>query len=123
MKVCCADGSDNTAQDPCLVMVGFLIDSARLHGTQEEFAEVFGLLVLEGEIGKEFDMYGHALTCPGRELAQFCDNQSDFKYFKHFSKFLSGHNCTLKLAPTIGRDANGRSLYDQTEFRLIGPAP
>ena len=44
MKVCYVDESGNTAQDPCLVMVGVLVDSLRLHRTQREFAEVFDIV-------------------------------------------------------------------------------
>ena len=44
MKVCYVDESGNTAQDPCLVMVGILVDAARLHRTQKEFAEVFDIV-------------------------------------------------------------------------------
>ena len=44
MKVCYVDESGNTAQDPCLVMVGILVDSARLHRTQKEFADVFDIV-------------------------------------------------------------------------------
>ena len=44
MKVCYVDESGNTAQDPCLVMVGILVDSLRLHRTQKEFAEVFDIV-------------------------------------------------------------------------------
>ena len=44
MKVCYVDESGNTAQDPCLVMVGILVDSLRLHRTQQEFAEVFDIV-------------------------------------------------------------------------------
>ena len=44
MKVCYVDESGNAAQDPCLVMVGILVDSLRLHRTQKEFAEVFDIV-------------------------------------------------------------------------------
>ena len=44
MKICYVDESGNTAQDPCLVMVGILVDSARLHRTQKEFADVFDIV-------------------------------------------------------------------------------
>ncbi len=44
MKVCYVDESGNTTQDPCLVMVGILVDSLRLHRTQQEFAEVFDIV-------------------------------------------------------------------------------
>ena len=44
MKVCYVDESGDIAQDPCLVMVGILVDSARLHRTQLEFAEVFDIV-------------------------------------------------------------------------------
>ena len=41
MKVCYVDESGNTGQTPCLVMVGILVDSMRLHRTQKEFAGFF----------------------------------------------------------------------------------
>jgi hypothetical protein len=41
MKVCYVDESGNTAQDPCLVMVGILVDAQRLNRTREEFAGIF----------------------------------------------------------------------------------
>lgn len=44
MKICYVDESGNVAQDPCLVMVGILVDSARLYRTQKEFAEVFDIV-------------------------------------------------------------------------------
>ena len=44
MKVCYVDESGSIAEDPCLVMVGILVDSARLHRTQKEFAEVFDIV-------------------------------------------------------------------------------
>ena len=44
MKVCYVDESGNTAQDPCLVMVGVLVDAARLRKTRREFAEVFDIV-------------------------------------------------------------------------------
>ena len=44
MKVCYVDESGNTAQDPCLVMVGIMVDSLRSHRTQQEFDEVFDIV-------------------------------------------------------------------------------
>ena len=44
MKVCYVDESGNATQDRCLVMVGILVDSLRLHRTQKEFAEVFDIV-------------------------------------------------------------------------------
>lgn len=41
MKVCYVDETGNTAQDPCLVMVGILVDAHRLNRTREEFAGIF----------------------------------------------------------------------------------
>ncbi len=44
MKVCYVDESSNATQDPCLIMVGILVDSSRLHRTQREFAKFFDLV-------------------------------------------------------------------------------
>lgn len=41
MKICYVDESGNNPQDPCLVMVGILVDAYRLNKTREEFAEIF----------------------------------------------------------------------------------
>jgi putative DNA methylase len=41
MKVCYVDETGNTAQDPCLVMVGILVDAHRLNRTREEFVGIF----------------------------------------------------------------------------------
>ena len=41
MKICYVDESGNSSQDPCLVMVGVLVDAYRLNRTREEFAEIF----------------------------------------------------------------------------------
>lgn len=41
MKVCYVDESGNTAQDPCLIMVGILADAARLNRTRQEFSNIF----------------------------------------------------------------------------------
>ena len=81
------------------------------------------LLSLEGEAGKRFDLHGHSLTRPGRELAQFCNSEPDMEYLQGFAKFLSGHNCALKITPIIGRNANGFPLYKPNDFRVIEPAP
>lgn len=44
MKVCYVDESGNQEHDPCLVMVGLIIDTARLNRTREEFKEVFSIV-------------------------------------------------------------------------------
>ena len=41
MKVCYVDESGNGPQDPCLVMVGIVVDAHRLSRTREEFREIF----------------------------------------------------------------------------------
>lgn len=41
MKVCYVDESGNAARDPCLIMVGVLVDTYRLNRTREEFADIF----------------------------------------------------------------------------------
>lgn len=41
MKVCYVDESGNQEQDPCVVMVGIVVDSMRLNRTREEFNDVF----------------------------------------------------------------------------------
>jgi hypothetical protein len=41
MKVCYVDESGNDTKDPCLVMVGIVIDAYRLNRTREEFGEIF----------------------------------------------------------------------------------
>ena len=41
MKICYVDESGNSPQDPCLVMIGVLVDAYRLNRTREEFAEIF----------------------------------------------------------------------------------
>ena len=42
MKVCYVDESgNNVAKDPCLIMVGVLVDAYRLNRTREEFADSF----------------------------------------------------------------------------------
>lgn len=41
MKVCYVDESGYQHQDPCLVMVGIVVDTMRLNRTREEFADVF----------------------------------------------------------------------------------
>ncbi|HWQ37092.1 MAG TPA: DUF3800 domain-containing protein [Burkholderiales bacterium] len=41
MKVCYVDESGNDSNDPCLVMVGVVVDGHRLHRTREEFGELF----------------------------------------------------------------------------------
>lgn len=43
MKTCYVDESGNS-QDPCLIMVGVVVDSTRLNRTREEFAEVFDIV-------------------------------------------------------------------------------
>ena len=80
------------------------------------------LLVVEGESGREIEMHGHVLTGPGREMAQFCANESDLEYLKHFAKFLAGHDCTLKFAPIIGVDSQGQLACSRKDLRLIEPA-
>jgi hypothetical protein len=41
MKVCYVDESGNDENDPCLVMVGIVVDAHRLNRTREEFGELF----------------------------------------------------------------------------------
>lgn len=41
MKICYVDESGNATTDPCLVMVGVLVDAVRLNRTRQEFAEIF----------------------------------------------------------------------------------
>ncbi|MGE5736727.1 MAG: DUF3800 domain-containing protein [Acidobacteriota bacterium] len=41
MKLCYVDESGNQPSDPCLVMVGILADSLRLHRTHDEFGDIF----------------------------------------------------------------------------------
>lgn len=41
MKICYVDESGAAAQDPCLIMVGVLVDSVRLNRTRVEFSEIF----------------------------------------------------------------------------------
>jgi hypothetical protein len=41
MKICYVDESGNSPQDPCLVMVGILVDAYRLNRTRDEFADIF----------------------------------------------------------------------------------
>lgn len=41
MKICYVDESGNSPQDPCLVMVGILVDTYRLNRTREEFVDIF----------------------------------------------------------------------------------
>jgi hypothetical protein len=41
MKVCYVNESGNTKEDPCLVMVGVLVDAYRLNRSREEFADIF----------------------------------------------------------------------------------
>ena len=81
------------------------------------------LLVMEGEPGKEIAIHGHVLTGPGSEMTQFCANESDLEYLKHFAKFLAGHNCTLKLAPITTVDSQGRPAGSRNDLRLIEPTP
>ncbi|MDA8378776.1 MAG: DUF3800 domain-containing protein [Planctomycetia bacterium] len=44
MKVCYVDESGNDSQDPCLVMVGIVVDAIRLNRTQHEFDEIFEMV-------------------------------------------------------------------------------
>ena len=44
MKVCYVDESGATTQDPCLIMVGVLIDSTRLNRTRQEFFDAFDVV-------------------------------------------------------------------------------
>jgi hypothetical protein len=44
MKVCYVDESGNQAEEPCLVMVGIVVDAARLNRSREEFAEIFDVV-------------------------------------------------------------------------------
>ena len=81
------------------------------------------LLIVEGEPGKEIAIHGHVLTGPGREMAQFCVNESDLEYLKHFAKFLAGHDCTLKIAPIITVDSQGQPVCSRKDLRLVEPAP
>lgn len=41
MKACYVDESGNRAEDPCLVMVGIVVDVHRLNRTRAEFIEIF----------------------------------------------------------------------------------
>jgi Protein of unknown function (DUF3800) len=41
MKICYVDESGNGSEDPCLVMVGVVVDAYRLNRTREEFADIF----------------------------------------------------------------------------------
>lgn len=41
MEVCYTDESGNSSTDPCLVMVGIVVDAARLNRTRTEFAGIF----------------------------------------------------------------------------------
>lgn len=41
MKICYVDESGNQSTDPCLIMVGLLVDALRLHRTREEFGDIF----------------------------------------------------------------------------------
>ncbi len=41
MKVCYVDESGNDTKDPCLVMVGIVVDAYRLNRTREELGEIF----------------------------------------------------------------------------------
>ena len=81
------------------------------------------ILVIEGEPGKEIAIHGHVLTGPGKEMAQLCANESDLAYLKYFAKFLAGQDCTLKIAPIITADSQGRPGGSWNDLRLIEPAP
>ena len=41
MKICYVDKSGNDPQDPCLVMIGILVDAYRANRMREEFSEIF----------------------------------------------------------------------------------
>jgi uncharacterized protein DUF3800 len=41
VKICYVDDSGNNSQDPCLVMVGILVDAYRSNRTREDFAGIF----------------------------------------------------------------------------------
>jgi hypothetical protein len=54
MKLCYVDESGNQTADPCLVMVGILVDALRLNRTREEFGNIFdGIQTLFTESLKE----------------------------------------------------------------------
>lgn len=44
MKVCYVDESGNQSHDPCLVMVGIVVDAMRLNRTRDEFNDVFDIV-------------------------------------------------------------------------------
>lgn len=44
MKVCYVDESGNQTSDPCLVMVGVVVDAMRLNRTRDEFNDVFEIV-------------------------------------------------------------------------------
>jgi Protein of unknown function (DUF3800) len=44
MKVCYVDESGNQPTDPCLIMVGLLVDAVRLNRTREEFDDIFEMV-------------------------------------------------------------------------------
>lgn len=44
MKLCYVDESGNNDRDPCLVMVGIVVDSTRLNRTRQEFNQIFDVI-------------------------------------------------------------------------------
>ena len=77
MKICYVDESGNQPADPCLVMVGLLVDAARLNRTREELGDIFN------DVEK---LFGEAL----KELKG--------------AKILSGRDRWRKVSPQIRKD-------------------
>ena len=80
------------------------------------------ILLIEGEPGKEIQLEGFSVTAAGQELAQFCKNEPDIEYLKIFAKFLTGQQCTLKLASRVVVDSDGKRWCRPDDFHLVEPA-
>lgn len=59
------------------------------------------------------------LTSSGRELAKFCRQEPNWEYLSCFARYLAKQGCSLKLAPIIAINPDGRMQFSLTELRNL----
>lgn len=95
MKLCYVDESDNQPTDPCLVMVGVLVDAIRLHRTREEFGGIFD--EVQGLFADTLKEIKGAKMLSGRDRWRKIDPESRNRIAEKFCEWLKErkHHITL----------------------------
>lgn len=87
MKVCYVDESGNSAEDPCLVMVGILVDAMRLHRTREAFGQIFD--VVQNLFPENLRELKGSKIVPGRGCWRKVDPGIRKRISEYFCKWIS----------------------------------